>query len=265
MAASTKPSNQVKTFMLLAMIAIVQVAAISRNTAAAGIATLALAAYGARDDGTRAISVHDVGHQVLADSRNREANEVLHAYNHSLMEARTGCGLPATKSGWLSMTISKVNAYGVGVPFVGVVLSAAQCAEAVAHRCRAGAILKEMNGNNDDMFDNVNIQDVAVLQCQKNRANQGVFTGCVLGFAMSIGSTVAGVCTGGTSACVTSPLGAAIDASLHFNACWDEEHSCGFTSVDPRAEDDDVCLISGKKKGMFSRFRTLLRNFMRGK
>jgi len=259
MAASTKPSKQVKIFMLLAMIVIGQVAAISRNTAAAGIATLALAAYGARDDGTRAISVHDAGHQVLADSRNREANELLHADNHSLMEARTGCGLPETRRGWLSMTIGKVNAYGVGVPFVGVVLSAVQCSEAVLGRCKAGTILKAMNDNNDDMFDNENIQDVAILQCQKNRANKDVFNGCVLGFALSIGSTVAGVCTGGTSACVTSPLGAAIDATLAIEACWAEEHSCGFTSVDPRAELDDVCLLSEKKKGRASKFRTWLK------
>lgn len=259
MAASTKPSKQVKTFMLLAMIAIGQVAAISRNTAAAGIATLAIAAYGARDDGTRAISVHDAGHQVLADSRNREANEVLHAYNHSLMEARTGCGLPTTRPGWLKMTISKVNAYGVGVPFVGVVLSAVQCAEAVRGRCRVGTLLQAMNGGNDDEFDGLEIQDISILQCQRGRANQGVFDGCVLGFALSVGSTVAACVTGGASACVTTPLGAAIDVTSTINACWDEEHSCGFTSVDPRAELDDVCLLSEKKKGRASRFRTWLK------
>jgi len=254
MAASTTPRKQVKTFMFLAMIAFGQVDAASRKTAAAGIATLALAAHGARDDGTRAISVHGAGHQVLADSRTREANELLHAYNRSLMEARTGCGLPSTNQGWLRMTIGKVNAYGTGVPFVGIVLSAASCAEAVASRCKAGQLLKQMNNNNDDQFDQMDIQDVAILQCQKSKANRDVFNGCVLGFALSVGSTIACAGTAGVSACVTTPLGAAIDATTAIAACWEEENSCGFTSVDPRAEDDDMGLVSGKKKGRLTKF-----------
>jgi hypothetical protein len=152
------------------------------------------------------------------------------------------------------MTIGKVNAYGLGVPFVGIVLSAASCAEAIASRCKASQLLKQMNDGNDDQFDEMDIQDVAILQCQVGAANRGVFNGCVLGFALSVGSTIAGACTGGASACVTTPLGAAIDATSHIAACWEEENGCGFTSVDPRAEDDDMGLISGKKKGRLTKF-----------
>merc|ERR1712064_146351 len=99
------------------------------------------------------------------------------------MEARTGCGLPTSGKGWLKMTIGKVNAYGLGVPFVGIALSASSCAEAVASRCKAGQLLKQMNDNNDDQFDQMDVKDVAILQCHKGKANRDVFNGCVLGFA----------------------------------------------------------------------------------
>lgn len=278
MAANTTQRKQVMALLLLAMLATEQVAAISKSTAAAGIATLAFAAHGLRDEDTRSISLHSGSQQILANKRKQESN----TYNQSLMEATTGsCILPSAKDGgegWVRFGAGKLAAIG-GVPFVGVFLTARACQvawnkkkaalqalkesrkEAALQAFREGRkaalqALKDETGDEqpEACEDDEETQDLIVLDCEVKQSNTGVGM-CLLGFALSVGSTAAALCTAGASACITAPIAYGLEVATALNTCLQDSNHCGYTQYDPEVENDDNALLTEKKIGKVRKFK----------
>jgi len=222
---------------------------------------LLVAVHGLRDEdsGARAISVHTHSQQREMPTLHNKSSEI----------ASTGCFAPTTPGKWVRFTIGKAN-YAAGLPFVGVVLSGIQCAEAISNLCHAKKALAEAMGTSEGKFDemkdeneggcdNEKLKDIVVMQCEKNRAWEGVGTGCILGLAYACASTAAACATAGKSTIITAPLAAALDVAGTMNTCWNNEHKCGFTSFDPKAELDTCGLLSGKNQTQIGKMTKIMR------
>lgn len=226
--------KQVNALFLLAMLAFGHVDAVSQSTTAVGIATLAIAAHGARDDGSRAISVHSAGRQVLANSQEHDAQtiEPLHSHNQSLLETHP-C-LPQDKAGWFKLTVGKANTYGAQIPFVGIFLSGHTCYQAIKNRCAASAKLKEAwdkGGGDEEGWEQLEFNNVASLECQNKKTGVQVFNGCVLGLTYATATTIAGVATGGVATEGLIGYTAAVDATSTFMGCVAAQTDCDFSNL----------------------------------
>jgi len=200
--------------------------------------------------------------QILANQQKQDSN----AYNQSLSAAATGsCILPSAKDGgegWVRFGAGKLAAIG-GVPFVGVFLSARACQVAwnknkdlKARRAAALEALKDKMGDEQPEIceDDEEAQDLVVLNCEVKQSNTGV-GGCLLGFALSVASTTAAVCTAGASACITAPIAYGLEVATALNTCLQDSQHCGYTKYDPEAEKDDNALLTGKKIGKVRKFK----------